>query len=68
MLSVVLKCNQGSKGSEMMISTKELCLKLGIHPNTVRNYIKKGMPVLKLEQKFLFNYDEVINWLKNRNK
>ena len=52
----------------MMISTKELCLKLGIHPNTVRNYIKKGMPVLRLEQKFLFNYDEVINWLKNRNK
>lgn len=51
-----------------MIDSKELCDKLGIHINTLYKYIKKGMPHIKLERKLLFNYDEVINWLKTKDK
>lgn len=51
-----------------MINSKELCKKLGIHINTLYRYISKGMPHLRLDKVFLFNYEEVINWLKERNK
>lgn len=51
-----------------MISTKELSKKLGIHKNTIYNYVKQGLPVIKLKQKMLFNYDEVIVWLTERSE
>jgi len=51
-----------------MINSKELCKKLGIHINTLYRYVEKGMPHLRLDKVFLFNYEEVINWLKERNK
>lgn len=51
-----------------MINSKELCEKLSIHINTLYRYIEKGMPHIKLDKNYLFNYDEVVNWLKERSK
>lgn len=49
-----------------MINLKELSSKLGVHHNTIRGYIKKGLPHIKLERKYLFDYDKVIEWLEKR--
>lgn len=49
-----------------MISLRELSSKLGVHQNTIRNYIKKGLPHIQLERKYLFDYDKVIEWLEKR--
>ena len=49
-----------------MINLKELSSKLGVHHNTIRSYIKKGLPHIKLERKYLFDYDKVIEWLEKR--
>lgn len=49
-----------------MINSKELCEKLGIHKNTLYHYLKLGLPSVKLERKYLFNYEEVIKWLNNK--
>lgn len=49
-----------------MIKLKELSNKLGVHSNTIRNYIKKGLPCIKLERTYLFDYDKVIEWLEKR--
>lgn len=51
-----------------MINSRELCQKLGIHINTLYRYISKGMPHIKLDKDYLFDYEEVITWLKERNK
>jgi len=50
-----------------MISSKELSEKLGVHINTIYRYIEKGMPHLKLDKVYLFDYEEVIKWIKERN-
>lgn len=47
-----------------MIDLNELAIRLSVHPNTIRNYIKEGMPCIKLKRKYLFNYEEIIKWLK----
>lgn len=49
-----------------MINTTELAKRLGKHPNTIRNWIKKGLPNIKTEKDFMFDYNEVIQWLKER--
>lgn len=48
-----------------MIKTKELAEKLGLHVNTIYNYISKGMPHIKTDKDYLFDYDKVIKWLEN---
>lgn len=48
-----------------MIKTKELAEKLGLHVNTIYNYIAKGMPHIKTDKDYLFDYDKVIKWLEN---
>lgn len=50
-----------------MITTQELALKLGFHPNTIRNYVKLGMPCIRTKRKLLFDYDQVVSWLKTFN-
>lgn len=47
-----------------MIKLKELSSRLGVHENTIRNYIKKGMPCIKLERVYLFDYEKVVKWLE----
>lgn len=47
-----------------MIKTKELANKLGVHINTIYNYIKIGMPYIRATKTYLFDYEEVIKWLK----
>lgn len=51
-----------------MITTKELCDRLKIHENTVYNYVKDGMPNVYVGQKFLFNLNEVLEWLNDRKR
>jgi len=57
-----------SKVGDIVINSKELCEKLSIHINTLYRYIEKGMPHIKLDKNYLFNYEEVLNWLKERSK
>lgn len=47
-----------------MIKTKELADKLGVHINTIYNYIKRGMPYIRATRTYFFDYEDVINWLK----
>lgn len=51
-----------------MIGMKELSLKINLHPNTIRRYIKKGLPKKQLDRKYLFDYDEVLKWITERKK
>lgn len=51
-----------------MINTTELSKRLNKHYNTIYKWIKKGMPCIKTDKDYMFNYEEVINWLKNKNK
>lgn len=51
-----------------MINAKQLAKMLNKHPNTIHNWIKKGMPCIKTEKDYLINFDEVIEWLKKKEK
>lgn len=51
-----------------MMNAEELAKRLNKHINTIYNWIKKGMPCIKTEKDYLINYDEVIEWLKSRDK
>ena len=51
-----------------MMNAEELARRLNKHINTIYNWIKKGMPCIKTEKDYLINYDEVIEWLKSRDK
>lgn len=49
-----------------MIDLMELSKKLNVHPNTIRNYIKDGLPHIQLKRKYLFDYEKVIEWLERK--
>ena len=51
-----------------MINARELAKLLNKHVNTIYKWIEKGMPCIKTEKNYLINYEEVITWLKSRDK
>ena len=51
---------------EKFINVAELSALLGIHVNSIYNYIKKGMPCINAGKKYLFKYSEVIEWMKKK--
>jgi excisionase family DNA binding protein len=52
---------------EIAISTTELMKRLQIKKrDTLYKYIKNGMPCIRVGNKYLFIYSEVIEWFKNR--
>lgn len=50
----------------MFITIKELSKELKVHPNTIRNQIKKGMPYIKTGRPYRFVLEDVINWYKEK--
>lgn len=64
-MQYILKCGNMLVRRDDMIKTKELAKKLGLHVNTIYNYIAKGMPHIKTDKDYLFDYDKVIKWLEN---
>jgi predicted DNA-binding transcriptional regulator AlpA len=51
----------------MLIDVNELATKLNVSRKTVFNYIKHGMPVIRMSpRKLRFDYDEVVFWLKHK--
>jgi predicted site-specific integrase-resolvase len=51
-----------------MISATKFAKKMGVHTNTVYNWVRKGMPCIKTKKIIFINYDEAIEWLKNNKK
>lgn len=48
------------------MNAKEFAKKINKHYNTIYKWIKKGMPCIKTDKDYMIDYDEVIEWLKNR--
>lgn len=51
-----------------LITTKELTQLLKVSRQAIADWRKAGMPYMKLGTRVRFDYDEVINWLKERGK
>lgn len=49
-----------------LFNQKELAAKLGISTRTVSNLQNEGMPKIKLGDRVVFDYEEVLNWAKGR--
>ncbi len=49
-----------------MLTRTQLAKELGVHPNTVDNYVKSGMPKYQKcrNGKVLFDLQEVREWMK----
>lgn len=52
-----------------MLTTQELCEFLKIHENTVYQFIKDGIPNVRIGKKsYRFDKEEVLEWLRERAK
>lgn len=51
-----------------MLTKKQLMEKLNISLPTVGKLMKQGMPYIKIGKAVRFDYDEVLKWIKERNK
>ena len=50
-----------------LISTKELSEILGVHIQTIYNWVKEGMPRMKMGYNLVrYDLDEVMKWIENR--
>lgn len=56
--------------SKKLVTTKELAEILQVHENTLYNWAREqDMPRLKLgHNRVRYDLDEVMNWIKERNK
>ena len=50
--------------TEKWFSMKEICAYLGISRDTVKKWIKKGMPAHRVGRLWKFNVEEIDQWLK----
>lgn len=62
-----MKHKEGKQLKEL-VTTKELSSLLKVTRQTVANWRKEGLPFMKLGRSIRFDYDEVIEWLKERGK
>lgn len=51
-----------------LLNKKELAEKLKVSIVTINRLLAKGLPNIKVGTSVRFDYDEVINWLKERDK
>jgi excisionase family DNA binding protein len=49
-----------------MLNSKELCSKLGIHINTLYRWIDKGFPHYRVNKKMMFDYEEILKWIRKK--
>lgn len=49
-----------------MLNAKQFGEKIHKHRNTIYKWIKEGMPCIKTEKDYLIDYNEAVEWLKNR--
>ncbi len=47
-----------------LLNKKEIAELLNVHPNTIDNHRKKGMPCIVSDRIIRFDEKEVINWMK----
>lgn len=53
---------------EELITEKELCEWLKIHPVTAWRWRKEGMPYLGRKKTIRYNKEQVISWMKEQGK
>lgn len=51
-----------------MLNKKDLAARLSISVSMVNKLLAKGMPHIKIGKSVRFDYDEVLTWIKERNK
>lgn len=49
-----------------LLNKKELAEKLKVAEITINRLLAKGMPRIKVGRQVRFNFDDVLEWLKNR--
>ncbi len=53
--------------NKVLITTEQLMKKLQIKKReTIYAYIKKGMPSIRIGGKYMFDFEDVVEWLKSR--
>lgn len=57
---------QHGRGWSNLLTIKEFSRKMRVHYNTVRNWIKHGMPATKGERAVRIDEKEAMAWLKAR--
>ena len=57
-------CVNVFSGGDKMLDKKGVAELLKVHPNTVDNLIKKGMPSYKVGRNRRFDGEEVVEWYK----
>lgn len=51
-----------------ILNRAQLAFELGIKPETVFVWEKKGLPTIKEGMTILYDLDEVVGWMKSRSK
>lgn len=49
-----------------LLNKKEIAGRLGISERTVSELQTEGLPIVKIGKRVLFDYEDVLDWLKNR--
>lgn len=54
---------------KQLVTTEELAALLQVHPNTLYNWAKEGMPRYKFSRKEIrYNLDDVLRWVGSRER
>lgn len=64
----IVKEEGGYNAMVDLLNKKELAEKLKVSIVTINRLLAKGLPNIKVGTSVRFDYDEVINWLKERDK
>ena len=51
-----------------MLTREDLANELQVHPNTVDNWRKQGLPCVKFNKSVRFDLQEVLAWLKEHSE
>lgn len=51
-----------------ILNRNELATELGIKPETVPDWEKRGMPTIKEGMTILYDLDEVVAWMRERSR
>jgi excisionase family DNA binding protein len=61
------RCYRGTMEQKEVFSADEAATFLGLHPDDVRRYARKGLiPCRKLGKRWLFHKAHLVEWLKGK--